>query len=141
MNIDQYVRSRIVDLGRSLKNRSKIYLDLRFWIIARDVAAGMNAGAAEQELLRLLCEGVAQGTMICPISETTFMELMKLKKTPSSRIATANIIDELSLGVAVIPLDLRIGTEIAQFTHARAGTQNLFSVDELGPTLNKVIVG
>ncbi len=131
MTIDQYVRSRVIDLGRSLKNRAKIYLDMRFWIIARDAAIGTNVDASEQELLRLLRLGVSRGTIICSISESTFMELMMQEKIASHRIATADIIDELSLGVAVIPLDLRIDTEIAHFVHTKAGKHELFLVDEL----------
>ena len=32
--IDQHVRQRQVELARSIKDRRKLYLDVRFWIIA-----------------------------------------------------------------------------------------------------------
>jgi hypothetical protein len=131
MDIDQYVRSHQIALAHEINRRKKIYLDLRFWIMVREVAAGNSHDALEQKLLNLLREGVSQEKIVCPISENTFMELMKQKNTSSRRSATANIIDELSLGAALIPIDMRVGTEIAHFIHSKASAADLHPVSEL----------
>jgi len=129
--LDQYVRSRQVNLARSLSGRAKIYLDTRFWIIARDVASGVCTGAVEQELLLLLRRGVADGKMFCPISEGIFVELMKQKNTSSRRLGTARLIDELSLGVSITTHQSRIATEIAHFIYSTCGENNIYDVEEL----------
>src|SRR5260370_30320132 len=109
MDLDSYVRTRQIDLARSLQSRAKVYLDLRFWIIARDVDAGLRKAPQERRLLDLLRLGVAQKRLICPISESTFMELLKQRDTVS-RMATASLIHELSLRLTLIPFDRRGAT-------------------------------
>jgi hypothetical protein len=129
--IDAYTRSRQIELARSIEGRAKVYLEVNFWIIARDAAAGTDACKAARELLDLLRRGVAEGTLVCPISESTFIELMKQPDTPTRRIATARLIDELSLGVSLTTSRSRIATEIAHFFYSRTGQQNLYTMQEL----------
>jgi hypothetical protein len=117
ISIDRYVKSRQVELGRSLDGRASVYLDTKFWIIVRDVAAGIRTDRAEIELLRLLRELTAAGKVFCPISETTFIELMK-QADNKSRLETARLIDKLSLGVTLIPYDMRLATELAHVIHS-----------------------
>jgi hypothetical protein len=131
MTIDHHARSRQINLARSIVGRAKVYLYVRFWIIARDVAASTETGAAAQGLLRLLRWGVYQGTLVCPISESTFIEVMKQANTPTRRIATAHLNDELSLGVSIITGRSRIATEIAHFFYAATGEHTLHSMQEL----------
>jgi hypothetical protein len=116
ISIDQYVKNRQVVLGRSLDNRTSIYLDINFWIILRDVAAGTSADRGNVELLQLLRELVTAGRVFCPISESIFLELMK-QSDSSSRLKCASLIDELSLGVTLIPHNTRMATELARFIH------------------------
>jgi hypothetical protein len=129
--IDAYTRSRQIELARTIEGRAKVYLDVNFWIIARDAAAGTDACKAAPELLDLLRRGVAEGTLVCPISESTFIELMKQPNTPTRRIATARLIDELSLGVSLTTSHARIATEIAHFFCSRTGQQNFYAMQEL----------
>lgn len=129
--LDRYVRSRQVDLAADIRGRKKIYLDIRFWIIARDAAAGASEEVEKGEMLSLLRRGVADGTLVCPISESTFIELMKQANTPTLRIATAVLIDELSLGVSLISSNMRIGTEIAHFIYTHSDRGNLYGMQDL----------
>ena len=46
----------------------------------------------------LLRRGAADGTLFVPVSEAVVLELLK-QDDPSSRLATAALIDELSQGV------------------------------------------
>ena len=61
MSIEQYSRARQIELGQSLANRKRIYLDARFWIILRDAALGSRNDPAAQKLLDYLRRGVASG--------------------------------------------------------------------------------
>lgn len=129
--LDHYVRERQIELARSIQHRKKIYLDLRFWIYAREAAADESADPANRKLLHLLKRGVERGQLVCPISESTFLEVMKQANTTTRRIATARIIDELSLGVSFTTGRTRIGTEISHFFYKGAGQTNLYDMQEL----------
>lgn len=115
VSLEQHRRRRVHELGRSLVSRKAIYLDLRFWIHLRD-AARYNKQGPERDLLSGLRHRVAAGALFCPITDSTFLELFK-QTDPQSRTATAELIDELSLGVTLIPYDIRVSTEIAHYVH------------------------
>ena len=87
----------------------------------RDAAFGLLTGAAERKLLHFLRRGVANGTLICPISASMFMELLKQPYTEGRRIATAKLIDELSLGASIAPPHVVTATEIRRFLLASRG--------------------
>jgi len=53
-----------------LENKKAVYLDIKFWIILRDVVRGMGNGATEKELLSLLREAVRRNLIFCPISDS-----------------------------------------------------------------------
>ncbi len=112
MDIERHIRDRRTELGRSIAVRKKVYLDARFWIIVRDASLGLSASAAERKLLDILRVGVTRGNLICPISAAMFLELMKQPCRPERRIATAELIDELSQGVSIVPPKRLAGTEI-----------------------------
>jgi hypothetical protein len=116
VSLEQHRRRRVHKLGRRLSCRKAIYLDLRFWIDLRDAARYGRAGP-ERNLLSGLRRAVAEGTAFCPITDSTFLELFK-QADPDSRLATAQLIDELSLGITLMPYDVRVGTEIAHYVHA-----------------------
>jgi hypothetical protein len=50
----------------------------------------------------------------CPISEAVFVELLK-QSDAGSHLHSARIIDELSLGLALVPGQVRMATERAHF--------------------------
>ncbi|MED5681978.1 hypothetical protein VZ111_22905, partial [Enterobacter hormaechei] len=102
ITIERYIRARQIELAQSIASRRKIYLDARFWIIVRDTALGVRTEPEARELLHHLRRGVAGGRLICPISASMFLELMKQPYSPGRRIGTAQLIDELSLGVSMI---------------------------------------
>lgn len=64
--------------------------------------------------MRLLRSAVASGALFCPISETIFVELLK-QRDATSRRATAKLIDELSLGITLVPAKVRAATELVRF--------------------------
>lgn len=125
LSLDEYVRQRQIELARDLERKKAIYLDIKFWIILRDVVTGRQTGSSEVQLLHLLRNRVTNGQAFCPVSDSTFGELLK-QSDPHTRKATAGIIDELSQGVAIIPFELRVGTELAHFIHAMGGANDLY---------------
>lgn len=116
ITIERHSRARQVELATSLEGRRAIYLDLRFWIYLRDAERSGDAGL-HGRLLGELRRVVATKAAFCPITDSTFLEVFK-QTDEHTRALTTKLIDELSLGVTLIPLDLRIGTEIAHLLHA-----------------------
>ena len=128
--MDCHVRSRQIALARSIEDRKKIYLDTCFWISARNAVLDTAATAGERKLLHQLRRGVRAGQWICPISESIFVEVMK-QSDRTTRVATAGLIDELSLGVSLTSGRTRIATEIAHFFHSATGENDLYAMQEL----------
>lgn len=64
------------------------------------------------ELLELLRGAVQSGVALCPISDVIFLELMK-QTDPVTKLETTKLVDELSLGIAILSEQSRIGTELA----------------------------
>ncbi len=129
--IEGYARGRQVELARTIGRRAKVYLDVNFWIIARDAEGGTDTRRAARELLDLLLRGVSDGALLCPISESTFIEVMKQVYTLTRRIPTARLIDKLSLGVSLTTSRERIATEIEHLFYSRTGQRNLYAMQEL----------
>jgi hypothetical protein len=131
MSIERYARARQIELAQAMASRAKVYLDVRFWIYGRDVAAGTETDPHLVELLGLLRAGVAEGKLVCPVGATTFIEVMKQANTETRRKATARLIDELSLGLSITEERGRIGTEIAHFFYQASGAYELHDMAEL----------
>jgi len=129
VTIDEHVRRSQISLGQALAKRRAIYLDTKYWILLR--TADRNSGSAKAvELLGLLRKGVAAGILFCPVSESVFVELMK-QSDPASRLMTATLIDELSLGATLVEQDTRLATEIAHFMYSNSGRNNLHPLEHL----------
>lgn len=129
IDISRHVRTKHIELGRSLRGRRPIYLDLNFWIELRN--ASLNPQPSRYSaLLTSLRNAVSSGLVFCPISDSCFMEVFK-QSDLISRDNTARLIDELSLGVTLTTVDLRIGTEIAYLMHSACTSDPLIPLDEL----------
>ena len=136
----KYVRARQLDLYESIRLRKKIYLDINFWIDLRETDLGRSTSSTTTELLRMLREGVSAGALVCPICESTFAELMK-QSDDVTRFATAKLIDELSLGVALIDYFTRENTELACLLHTDLPEESRFRCDQLVWTRVAYILG
>lgn len=128
--LEAYIRSRQIELASTLEHKEAVYLDIKYWIILRDVVDGVKDAPIERELLSLLREGVAQGRLFCPISDSTFGELLK-KADEKSREVTAGLIDELSLGITLIPFDNRAATELAHLLHSARTPNAVYPINHL----------
>lgn len=140
VDIRRHARNRQIELATSLQGRRAIYLDLKFWIGLRNAVAANRAPHPYGDLLTALRQAVSSGRMFCPISDSCFLEVFK-QSDPTTRRKTAELIDELSLGVTVIPSDLRIGTEIAHLLHAARTPDQVFPLDQLAWTKLSYVLG
>ena len=107
----EHVRESQTALANSLKSRKAVYLDTKYWIILRNAAMGDVARVDGGRLLSRLRALASTGFAFCPISESSFAELFK-QRDPITRRATAAMIDELSMGVTLVPFYDRIPLEL-----------------------------
>lgn len=140
IDLQKHCRNRQIELATSLQGRRAIYLDLKFWIGMRDARAAGSTPHPYSALLASLREAVANGRAFCPISDSCFLEVFK-QSDPDTRQRTATLIDELSLGVTIIPFDLRVGTEIAHLLHAANTPEKVFPLDRLVWTKLSYVLG
>ncbi|HJP93521.1 MAG TPA: hypothetical protein VJ875_16295 [Pyrinomonadaceae bacterium] len=111
VSLERYVRSKVLATADRVLVRKSVYLDTRFWILLRDACLGRGKDSVHQKMLDQLRLLVASGKVICPINANTLVELLK-QRDQTTRLATAKLIDELSLGVALQSEAERTGTEL-----------------------------
>jgi hypothetical protein len=125
VSINEYVRKRRIELGRSVTHHKLIYLDTCYWIILRDVLLGSRTDASNVRLLDCLRLQAQKHEVICPISESVFIELLK-QQDRRTRRKIAELIDELSFGVTLAPEEERIGTELAHFFYSHDERSSIY---------------
>lgn len=125
VSLESHVRRQMLALAERHRHRRKIYLDTNFWVMLREAAAG-DGPQAGIDLLAALVKGVEAGAWICPLSESAFIELFR-QSDLSTRRATAELMDQLSLGFCLLEQNMRMGTEIGHLFHEKSG----FDVHEL----------
>ncbi len=111
ISIDQYVKAKALELAESIQGLEKIYLDKRFWVLLRDAHMGRSKIQAVDELLGKIRSAVRSGKVLCPISESVFLELLK-QQDLTTRQATAELIDEFSHGITLVPYEQRVAQEL-----------------------------
>jgi hypothetical protein len=114
VSLQSHLKNKQLDLARDIRAAKRVYLDTKFWLLLRDARLGRNAGSDTIALLDLLEAGAAKGKVVCPISADTYIEVFS-QTDPVTLRACAKLIDDLSLGVAIIELTGRISLEVHQF--------------------------
>lgn len=120
ITVDEHVQHRVIELGNWVMARDRVYLDKCFWICLRNARLRVPGPPGASELLDTLAAGVSAGRLVCPISDALFLELMK-QSDPTTRGATAELIDELSCGITLSSQQTRVATEVAHFFYANSG--------------------
>lgn len=113
-SVRDYVSDLSEKLGDSIANRRKLYLDTRYWIYLRRAAMARAAHADHPKILNHIRSLVSSGAAVCPVSDVTWIELTK-QTDPETLQATAELLDELSLGVTIMNEQERVIFEIDQF--------------------------
>lgn len=111
ISIEQYVKAKTLGLAESIQDMEKIYLDQRFWVLLRDAHMGRSNIQAAYRLLGTIRSAVTSGKILCPISESVFLELLK-QQDLTTRQATAELIDEFSHGITIAPYEQRVAQEL-----------------------------
>lgn len=114
ITVQQYVGELMFALGEQISSRKRLYLDTRYWILLRDAAMGRPRRPQHLDMLGRIRGLVRQGAAICPVSDAAWMELSK-QTDLETHGATADLIDELSLGVALQSEHERVVAELEQF--------------------------
>jgi hypothetical protein len=128
--LDEHVRRSIIKLGQWLNRKRLIYLDTNFWIALRQAAGNANTNRTDLALLDALRRNVASGKVLCPISASTFFELLK-QGNPTSRLSTGSLIDELSRGIALRYEEERIKIEVSYLLFAKGTAESLHPLEHL----------
>ena len=96
-------RQDTIDLGRTVIQKRRYYLDTKYWIYLMEVERG-NGTNVQKEIYDILLSLSEDGKAICPISYHSFVELQK-QTDRGSLLATAKLMDRLSSKICFIPLD------------------------------------
>ena len=132
VSLGEHFSHRVTALSRFVLARRRVYLDTRYWIFLRDAAMGRARRPIHSELFELLLREVRAGTLVCPVGDSTFFELLR-QLDPETRLATARLIDALSLGVTIQNACDRLQTELVGFLVAVTKEQKI-----PGPPLERV---
>jgi hypothetical protein len=117
VSLREHVDGQRAALWISIRQRQRVYLDTRYWILLRDAALGRPKQAVHAGLLEVLRERVRSGLIFCPLSDGSLLELLR-QSDSRTRLATAKLMDELSLGVAIQNARDRLQTEVLQLITA-----------------------
>jgi hypothetical protein len=137
----RYKQMRRLELGRKVNSCIRIYLDTNFWIRLRDHELGKQCSSSTSTIHDALVHAVARRRVVIPATDTLLDEVL-FQADPSSRAATAALIDRLTNGIAIVGLDHRHYYELHHWmdgsaaAHPRriAWTWAMYVMGELGFT-------
>jgi len=110
-SLKDYVKEKRSSLGCQLRNRKKVYLDTKYWILLRDSLLGIETNLSVKNLLELLESGVSSEYLICPIGAETFVEILR-QTDETTLLKSVHLIDKLSQGVAILFHEERFSLEL-----------------------------
>jgi hypothetical protein len=118
LSFEAYRRGRFDELNEWVRTRKTVYLDMKYWIWLRD--PDRSPFPSETRALRsALLRGVNTNRLFCPVSYPAFLELMRINP-PNLRLRQAEIMDELSVGIAI-----RNGFDMAEIEFCEFFGRNL----------------
>jgi hypothetical protein len=98
----EYSQKMRHELGSKALGKKRIYLDQKYWIYLRDAKNGIPQRPIHAGIWQIIRSSVNKGMAVCPVSYPVYCETFK-QANPLKRRETAEIIDELSLGIAIQP--------------------------------------
>jgi hypothetical protein len=132
MNISQPQKNEFKDLlqffkdcvENTVKNRKPIYLDTKYWIFLRDAYLGRAQKETHNDILQKIVQLNESGSIFCPVSDAVFIEVSK-QSDENTRIPTAELMDELTNGIAIDTIFQRIESEIKYSIATKAGKHDI----------------
>jgi hypothetical protein len=138
--VEEYIKSKRVELSHDINKSKKIYLDLKYWILLRDARIRKDVDENVLKLLQLIENLVSRECVICPISYDIFSELLKQSDIESLK-STAKLIDDLSKGVSILNPFERLDLEVFHFVSSKLNTDSVYFLNELVWTKTAYIMG
>jgi hypothetical protein len=89
VTFDEHLGSLEDTLACEVLAKTRIYLDLRYWIFLRDANLDTSQRPVHRKLLDALVSGVEAGKVVCPITESVFFELERQGSGRTHILATA----------------------------------------------------
>lgn len=111
ISAEEHRRARCLALGSEVLEKTRIYLDQKYWIFCRDAVMGRPQQPIHVDIWNELRALVASNAVVCPVTHPIFVETMK-QGDRAKRKCSAKVIDELSQGVAILPLQVLFRTEL-----------------------------
>lgn len=115
---DAYIRKQNIALGERILSKRRVYLDQKFWIYCRDAARGNPKHESHRRLYQALQKSAASGQLVCPASHIVLEETFK-QSDQATRSSTADVVQELSGGIAIQPFPVLFQAEILNFLVAQ----------------------
>jgi hypothetical protein len=109
----EYFEARSAAFAKSYDGRRKLYLDTKFWVKLRKAAEGSPLELGDRILLEKLRAAVTGGRVVCPFSSPLWFEVFH-QTDRTTRVMTASLIDELSLGLTIFTEEDRIAQEVGE---------------------------
>lgn len=119
--LNEYFHQRHQELSVQLTAKKAIFLDTKGWVHLRQAAFGDPTCATWLPVLELLRQLTASQQIFCPVSFTTVIEVLK-QSDDRTREATANLLDELSLGIGFCAPDEQIIIEVDRQARIKTGS-------------------
>jgi len=137
--LDEHIRQCQLELSAYVLKRKIIYLDTNFWLTLRDVKLGRKKDSLSQKIYELITLLSDKEVCLFPISETTFVEVLKQSDEVTLN-ETVSLIDTLSKGICLACMEDRIFLEILQFMYKNTN-KNSHNTTELVWTKLPYILG
>jgi hypothetical protein len=106
----EFVRQKQIELAGLIATRVPVFLDMNFWIAAREAHFGQSNDASAIALYRALEHAVETEKVFCPITADLLDELSK--QNEAIRPRTIAVFERLSLGVCLVPHHERTAIEV-----------------------------
>lgn len=135
---DPDIKSDRLTLADSLINKTRIYLDTKYWVELCNQA--LSNDFEEQKLLKLTYRLVDEKNCIFPISQIALLEVMK-QNDFRTRSKTFEIIDYLSGGFSTITVDELIYLQVRHFIESKRGNPVHDLVELIWTKINLVQFG
>src|SRR5258705_10829646 len=94
ISLESYDLKKRSETFERVRNKTRIYLDQRFWIDFRQTRTGKPPTREHQDIYELLYGLVESGRAVCPLGYPALLELFK-QSDPVSLRNTARVIDDL----------------------------------------------
>lgn len=112
--LQAYTKRRLIEHGKGALDKIRIYLDQNFWINLRKAMDGTQRASEYRLLYEILGKLVASRVAVCPIGTSNYLEILR-QNDPESRSKTAQVMDRLCQGYALLPNDDLAHLEMSNF--------------------------